>query len=242
MGTTLGEKRDALGVISRAFSDAAPQDILRYAIDAHPRVALACSFGGPSGMVLLHMATQLERVVDVYYLDTGLLFPQTYALIDAVRKRYAIEPLAVRPSRSVEQQAQSHGAALWQRNPDACCSLRKVEPQQAFLSRYDAWITGIRRDQAQTRAATQPIVWDEKFGLVKVSPLANWDEGMVWAYIRAHDVPYNDLYDYGYTSIGCAPCTRAIAPHEDPRAGRWPGNAKVECGLHAPLTDGRHVG
>ncbi len=241
METTLGEKPDALGVVSHALSDAAPQDVLRYALDAYPRIALACSFGGPSGMVLLHMASELGGLVDPYYLDTGLLFPQTHALVDAVRKRYGVDPIAVRPSNSVEQQAQSHGAALWERDADACCTLRKVEPQRAFLSRYDAWITGIRRDQSRTRAGVDPIAWDDRFGLVKISPLVNWDEHMVWAYVRAHDLPYNNLHDDGYASIGCVPCTRAIRQGEDLRAGRWPGTGKIECGLHGAATEKGHV-
>lgn len=236
METTVDEMRDALDAVSHTLSGATPQDILRHACEAYPRVALACSFGGPTGMVLLHMVSELGLDFDTYYLDTGLLFAQTYALVDVIRKRYAIEPIAVRPSQSVQEQAKSHGDALWERDPDACCRLRKVEPQQAFLSRYDAWITGIRRDQAHTRSSAQPVAWDERFGLVKVCPLASWDERMVWSYVRAHDLPYNSLHDQGYASIGCGPCTRAIRSDETLRAGRWAGTGKIECGLHAAAT------
>jgi phosphoadenosine phosphosulfate reductase len=193
---------------------------------------LACSFGGPSGLVILDMAMHIDARIPVYYLDTGLLFPQTYQHIDVIAKRYGIVPLAVRPARTVDEQAQDHGPALWERNPDLCCNLRKVEPQRTFLKGYDAWISGVRRDQSHTRSEMDIVGWDRKFNLVKVNPLANWTEEMVWTYIRAHEIPYNPLHDQGYPSIGCTTCTARVKPGEDARAGRWPGFAKTECGLH----------
>ena len=183
-------------------------------------------------MVVLDIAMQVDRSIPVYYLDTGLLFPETYQLIDRVRAHYGIQPIAVRPQDTVEEQAVTHGEALWLRDPNACCRLRKVEPQMSFLRDYDAWIAGLRRDQATTRSNIPIVQFDTTFGLTKICPLAHWDERMVWTYVRAHGVPYNSLHDSGYPSAGCVPCTRAISPGEDIRAGRWPGFDKTECGLH----------
>ncbi len=198
-------------------------------------MALACSFGGPSGMVLLDMALTLEPSLPVFYVDTGLLFPQTYNLAAEIAERYRITPIAVRSHVSVDDQAALHGPALWGRDPDRCCDIRKVQPQRAFLSGYQAWITGVRRDQASTRRVTPVVGWDAQGGLVKIAPLAAWTEHEVWAYIRAHDIPYNPLHDLGFPSIGCTHCTRPVSVGEDPRAGRWAGFNKIECGLHRPL-------
>jgi phosphoadenosine phosphosulfate reductase len=202
------------------------------------RLALACSFGGPSGLVLVDLLARSGYRAPVYYLDTGLLFAETYALIDRVRERYGIEIEAIHGALDLDEQAERYGAELWTRDPDACCNMRKVVPQRAFLARFEAWITGIRRDQSVTRAETKIVDWDrEAGGLAKLSPLADWSERDVWAYVYEHDVPYNPLHDAGYPSIGCVPCTRRVATGEGARAGRWPGFDKTECGLHvhAPL-------
>jgi phosphoadenosine phosphosulfate reductase len=215
------------------LEEKSPQDIIAWALRTFGnRLVVACSFGGPSGMVLLDMVVKHDPSVPVYYLDTGLLFAQTYNHIERVSKHYGIKPLAVQPAQSVTEQAEQYGAALWERDPDLCCSLRKVEPQREFLRQYGAWMTGIRRDQSSTRAHLDVMSWDAKFQLVKINPLASWTEEMVWTYIRAHDVPYNPLHDRGYRSIGCINCTVPVKPDEDPRAGRWAGFAKTECGLH----------
>lgn len=213
---------------------APPQEILAWAVARYyPRLALACSFGGPTGIVALDMMMQIECHVPVYYLDTGLLFEQTHALVAQISARYGITPIAVRPSLSLEEQADQYGPQLWKRDPDRCCALRKIEPQRLFLGRFDAWVSGIRRDQASTRAATPAVQWDPRFLLVKLNPFAHWDERMIWTYIHAHDLPYNALHEAGYPSVGCVPCTRAVRPGEGARAGRWSGFSKVECGLHA---------
>lgn len=213
--------------------------VLRDALQTYRgKIALACSFGGAAGMVLLDMVAALEPSVPVYYLDTGLLFDETYALVQRVRDRYGIEPIAVRPELTVEQQNVRYGEALWERDPDACCRLRKGEPQQKFLAAFDAWITGVRRDQAATRTAVSFAARDERSGgLVKIAPLADWSEADVWTYVARHDVAYNALNDRGYPSLGCTHCTRAVSQGEDPRAGRWPGFTKVECGLHFDSND-----
>ncbi|MBX6350199.1 MAG: phosphoadenylyl-sulfate reductase [Clostridia bacterium] len=222
----------ALALLSRRFEEAPPEEIVRWAVETfHPRIALACSFGAED-VALVDMAARVREGVRVFYLDTGLHFPETYDVRDRIRARYPIELIRVAPALTVAEQAEIHGPELWRRDPDACCRMRKVEPLRAFLKGYDAWITGIRREQAPTRAAARPVEWDAKFGLVKVNPLVRWRAGDVWAYVLAHDVPYNPLHDQGYPSIGCMPCTTPVAPGEDPRSGRWRGAGKTECGLH----------
>jgi phosphoadenosine phosphosulfate reductase len=223
----------AIETAARCLEDATPREILHWALESYaPRIVLACSFGGPTGIAALDVAMKLDRTTPVYYLDTGLLFPETYALVERVAERYAIDPIPVRPAASVAEQAGIFGEALWKRDPDACCALRKLEPQSDFLTGYDAWISGIRRDQTAARSYAPVVQWDDQFGLVKVNPFARWDESEVWAYVRFHDLPYNGLHDAGYPSIGCTPCTRSTSPGEAARAGRWPGFGKTECGLH----------
>ncbi len=198
---------------------------------------LAVSFGGLGGLVLLDVALRIEPKLPVYYLDTGLLFPETYAFIRRIEQRYGIATIAVRPELSLVEQARAHGDALWERNPDACCALRKVQPQRAFLKDYDAWITGLHRTSMASRQTVQRVAWDRSANVVKVSPLALWDDADVERYAREHDIPHNPLIDEGYASIGCLPCTRRVRPGEDPRSGRWAGFAKTECGLHLPTSE-----
>ena len=225
--------RDDLERVAGALEGSAPEEILRWALDAYrPRITLACSFGGPTGMVLLDMVMRLAPETPVFYLDTGLLFPETYALVARVSARYGIAPRPSRPTLTVTEQGAVHGDALWARDPDRCCAIRKVAPQREALLDFDAWITGLRRDQSSTRRATPIVQWDVKFDLAKVNPLVDWDEKAVWRYIADHDVPYNPRHDRGYPSIGCTHCTRPVAPGDDPRAGRWSGFAKTECGIH----------
>jgi phosphoadenosine phosphosulfate reductase len=210
-----------------------PEEIVAWAIHTyHPGVALACSFG-MEDVALVHMIAQVRKDARLFYLDTDLLFPQTYATRDRLIERYGVTPERVTPRLSLSEQAEKHGDALWQRDPNACCGIRKVEPLGRVLSTLDAWITGIRRDQTPQRANARVVEWDARHGLVKVNPLAAWTFDDVAAYVRANDIPYNPLHDQGYPSIGCTPCTRAVAPGEDPRAGRWAGFQKTECGLHA---------
>jgi phosphoadenosine phosphosulfate reductase len=194
------------------------------------RVAISTALGS-GGMVMIDIAAKLPRKFRVFTLDTKFLFPETYTLIDRVEQRYGIAVEKV-DSLSPEEQERVHGPALWQRNPDQCCNLRKVEPLRRKLSGLQAWITSIRRDQTPERANAGKIEWDEKFGLVKVNPLADWTSKQVWQYIREHDVPSNPLHDLNYPSIGCTHCTRAVLPGEDERAGRWSASSKTECGLH----------
>ena len=209
-----------------------PEKILAWALDTFGEAVAISSAFGVEGMVLIDMASRVRRNIRVFTLDTEFLFPETYNLMDRVEQRYGITIERVYPLSSPEKQERVHGPALWQRNPDQCCNLRKVEPLRRKLGELQAWITSIRRDQTADRARAGKIEWDAKFGLVKINPIVDWSSKHVWHYIREHDVPYNLLHDRNYPSIGCTHCTRAVRPGEDPRAGRWSGSSKTECGLH----------
>jgi len=226
---------EELARLSDRLEGSAPQEVLRWAVDEFfPDLTLACSFGGPSGMVLLDMVSQIEPQVEVFYLDTDFLFPETYETRDRAVARYGIQPVAYKSDYTPERQAAELSDELWSRNPDLCCQLRKVEPNQRALAGKRAWISGLRRDQSASRRETPVVQWDRKFGLVKVNPLVNWTEADVWSYIVKRDVPYNPLHDRGYPSLGCTYCTRPVAAGDDPRSGRWQGFDKNECGLHVP--------
>ena len=218
-----------------SFETKLPQDVLAAAIERYgQKMVLACSFGAED-VVLVDMVHRINPEVPLFYLDTDFLFPETYATRDRIIERYQLKPAHVIQVKSLltpQQQAESHGDALWASHPDQCCQLRKVEPLTRVLKGYDAWITGIRRDQAPSRANAGLIEWDEKFTLIKVNPLARWTWADVWSYIKVHEVPYNPLHDHNYPSIGCTYCTAPVASGDDPRAGRWKNFTKTECGLH----------
>jgi phosphoadenylyl-sulfate reductase (thioredoxin) len=217
---------------ARELDGETPSEILRWA-SKHigPKLTFATGFGA-EGCVIIDLIARNQLPIDVFTLDTGLLFPETYALWRQLEARYGITIRAVRPSHTVEQQAGEHGPSLWTRDPDRCCELRKVLPLRNALSGFEAWITAIRRDQTAERAYARVVEHDRKFGLLKINPLVTWTHDDVWAHLYAHDVPYNPLHDQGYPSIGCQPCTAAVVPGEDARSGRWRGTSKKECGLH----------
>jgi len=216
-----------------------PEQVLSWAFKRfRADVAISSAFGA-EGMVLIDMASRLRPDFRVFTLDTEFLFPQTYDLMDRIEQRYDIRIERVFSLFSPEGQERVHGPGLWARNPDQCCELRKVEPLRRKLRGLRAWITSIRRDQTSARANAHKIEWDAKFGLIKINPIVDWSSKQVWNYIFEHKVPYNPLHDQNYPSIGCMHCTRAITAGEDPRAGRWPGFSKTECGLHTaePMRD-----
>ncbi|MEC4891192.1 MAG: phosphoadenylyl-sulfate reductase [Nitrospira sp.] len=221
--------------VSDAFESRQPQDLLAEAVKRFaPKIVVACSFGAED-VVLVDMVHRIDPSIPLFYLDTDFLFPETYATRDRIVERYGLKPEQVIQVKSLltpEQQAAQYGQALWSTEPDRCCQLRKVEPLTRVLKGFDAWITGIRRDQSPTRANAAVIEWDSKFQLVKVNPLARWTWAEVWTYIKVYEVPYNPLHDQNYPSIGCTYCTAPVAPGEDPRAGRWKNFTKTECGLH----------
>jgi thioredoxin-dependent adenylylsulfate APS reductase len=196
------------------------------------QVAFATGFGA-EGCVVLDLVARERLAIDVFTLDTGLLFPETYALWRRLEERYDISIRAVRPAQTLWQQVLAHGEALWERQPDRCCALRKVEPLRQALAGHAAWVSAIRREQTPDRAAARVVEWDDRFGLVKLNPLASWSHADVWSYVEERRVPVSPLHARGYASIGCEPCTSPVRPGEDPRAGRWRGREKTECGLHA---------
>ena len=209
------------------------EDVLRVAVELfHPRLVLTCSWQKQSS-VLVHMLSEIQPDMRVVEFDTGLLFQETYETRQQADRAL---PGAVRAARAraVGRPAggSKHGERLWERDPDRCCSMRKVAPLRQALEGMDAWITGIRRDQSATRQNARKIEIDERRGVVKVQPLADWTNRDVWRYIWRHDIPYNPLHDHGYPSIGCVPCTGSVDSGEDERTGRWKGTGKVECGIH----------
>jgi phosphoadenosine phosphosulfate reductase len=211
-----------------------PEQVLAWAFATYgDNIAMATGFG-VEGMALLDIAFRVNPDVKVFTGDTEFLFPETYDLIDRVEARYGIKVERLYSELTPEEQERAYGKALWARDPDQCCSLRKVEPLRRKLASLDAWVTAIRRDQTSERSGVRKVDWDEKFNLVKISPLADWTREAIWSYVVKHDVPYNPLHDRNYPSIGCTHCTRAVQPGEDPRAGRWSGFRKTECGLHSP--------
>jgi phosphoadenosine phosphosulfate reductase len=223
---------DFLSAKSAELETASPQDILRWAVEQYaPRFTMATAFG-PEGMVILHMLAEIAPETPVFNLDTGYQFQETLELREKVKDRYGIEVELKRPELSVEDYERLHGGPLYNRDPSRCCADRKLAVNLKAVEGFHAWASAIRRDQSPDRAKAPIVGWDKKFGLVKVSPLANWTKKDVWNLITKHDIPYNPLHDQGYTSIGCWPCTRAVLFGEDERAGRWSGFAKTECGLH----------
>ncbi len=209
------------------LEEATAEEALAYMAERfHPRLYVACSFQKEASVVM-DMLLRIEPEARFFTLDTGLLFPETYETWRKVEERYGVT-VDVYQGMSLARQAHLHGDELWAREPDACCGIRKVEPLKEALSSVDAWISGLRRDQSLTRAGTPKLHWDEKHALWKGNPLADWSEKDVWRYIAKHDLPYNELHDRGYSSVGCTHCTLPGAG----RAGRWAGTDKIECGLH----------
>jgi phosphoadenosine phosphosulfate reductase len=218
--------------VNRLLAGASPQRILRWAVtEFQPRLAMATACGA-EGCCLIHMLAEIEPAVRVFNLDTGYQFPETLELRQRIQERYGIEVELVRPEQGVPEYEARHGGPLYRRLPEQCCHDRKIVPLRRALAGDDAWISGIRRDQTPDRARAHRVGWDARFGLVKVNPLLGWTRSDVWRFILDHDVPYNPLHDQGYPSIGCWPCTGPVAEGSGERAGRWPGAARTECGLH----------
>jgi len=220
---------------TQAFAEGwSVDETLRWAFDTYGEdVAMASAFG-VEGMVLIDHAARIHPGFRLFTIDTQFLFPETYELMERVEKRYGIKIERVDPALSAAEQEAEHGPALWGRNPDLCCGIRKVEPQKRKLATLRAWISAIRRDQTSTRAKAKRLEIDPKAEIVKINPMVDWSSDQVWAYVREHDVPYNPLHDRNFPSIGCTHCTRAVLPGEDPRSGRWSNFGKTECGLHLP--------
>ncbi|WP_043725880.1 phosphoadenylyl-sulfate reductase [Kutzneria sp. 744] len=193
------------------------------------RLAVASSM---ADTVLVDLAARHAPGVHVLFLDTGYHFPETIGTRDAVAATYPITLVTIVPEQTVAEQDRWYGPRLYTRDPDKCCALRKVAPLAAALKQYDAWVTGMRRDESPTRADTPVIGWDERHGLIKINPLAAWTGADVAEYAVRQGVLLNPLLSDGYLSVGCRPCTTRVSPGADPRSGRWAGRAKTECGLH----------
>jgi phosphoadenosine phosphosulfate reductase len=227
--------------LDRQFTGQRSEDILAWAWNRFgSRAAIGTSFQG-SGLVMMHLAKLAGFGFPVFTLDTGLLFPETLALKRRLEDFYGWKIESERPDLTVEQQAEANGPELWNRDPDLCCTIRKVLPLQSKLRELDCWLTGLRRHQSNARARIGVIELynlDASTGadIVKVNPMANWSRDAIWRYIRQHQIPYNPLHDQGYQSIGCMTCTRRTARGENERAGRWTGFNKVECGIHTFLS------
>ena len=209
------------------LESASAEEVLAYVAERfHPRLYVACSFQKEAS-VIMDMLLKIEPEARFFTLDTHVLFPETYATWRALEERYGIE-VDVYQGMSLERQASLYGDELWKREPDACCGIRKVAPLNEALAGVDAWVSGLRREQSAARATTKKLHWDSARSLWKANPLADWSEADIWRYIAKHDVPYNELHDRNYPSIGCTHCTK---PAEG-RDGRWAGSEKDECGLH----------
>ncbi|MEV4971916.1 phosphoadenylyl-sulfate reductase [Streptomyces scopuliridis] len=228
--TETDDRRALAERAGRALEDASALEILTWAVDTFG--ARFCVTSSMEDAVVAHLASRVRPGVDVVFLDTGYHFPETLGTRDAVEAVMDVRLLTLTPRRTVAEQDAEHGPRLHDRDPDLCCALRKVAPLEEGLADYDAWATGLRRDESPTRAGTPVVGWDEKRGKVKVSPIARWTQDDVDAYVAEHGVLTNPLLMDGYASVGCAPCTRRVREGEDARAGRWAGRAKTECGLH----------
>lgn len=234
MTTTVATGALDLDEANRRLEGAHPAEILRWAVQAfYPRLTMATAFG-PEGCIILHWLAEIEPRVRVFNLETGYQFPETLQLRERIARKYGIEVELVGAERTVPEYEAANGGPVYPHDPDRCCRDRKMVPLRRAVLGYDAWISSIRADQSSDRSKATVVGWDAKFNLVKVNPLLRWTKRDVWAFVVAHDVPYNPLHDQGFPSIGCWPCTRTVAPGEtDERAGRWAGQAKTECGLHS---------
>ncbi|MDH6109872.1 phosphoadenosine phosphosulfate reductase [Kitasatospora sp. MAP12-15] len=216
----------------RELEEASAQEVLRWAAETFGK--RFCVTSSMEDAVVAHLASTALPGVDVVFLDTGYHFPETIGTRDAVAATMPLNVITLTPLQSVAEQDAQYGAALHDRDPDLCCSLRKVEPLQRGLSAYDAWATGLRRDESPSRANTPVVAWDAKRRKVKIAPIARWTQDDVDAYVNANGVLLNPLLWEGYTSVGCAPlsCTRKPGDGEQGRSGRWAGSGKTECGIH----------
>jgi phosphoadenosine phosphosulfate reductase len=227
--------------LASRFETAEPAEILRWAVDRYaPDAALTCSFQH-EGVVLAHMLQSIAPETPIVFINTGYHFPETLAYRDLLVRSYRFNLVEVGPAQTKEEVARAHGPELFRHDPDRCCEINKVEPLRRALRGVRAWINGRRRDQASTRQ-TLPILEELPNGMVKINPLLRWTSKDTYEYMSRHGIPLNPLFEKGYTSIGCAPCTRPVLAGEDERAGRWAGRDKTECGIHTAFNDpGRDI-
>ncbi|MBF7016090.1 phosphoadenylyl-sulfate reductase [Staphylococcus durrellii] len=208
-------------------------EVLKWAYDSYgDNIIYSCSFGA-EGMILIDLISQVRPDAKIVFLDTDLHFQETYDLIDRVKERYPELNIQLKkPDLTLDEQSEQYGPALWKKEPNQCCYIRKIKPLEEVLSGATAWVSGLRREQSPSRQNTNFLNKDERFKSVKVCPLIHWTWDDVWQYIERHDLTYNELHDFNYPSIGCIPCTSAVSASGDSREGRWSGFGKTECGLH----------
>ena len=222
--------RDLADSAADALRGASALEIIRWAAATFgDRICLTSSM---TDAALIHLVSKIKPGVDVIFVDTGYHFAETIGTRDAVEAVYPVNVINATPTRTVEEQERDLGPRLYGRNPDLCCHLRKVEPLSRALEGYMAWFSGVRRSETNSRRAMRPVEWDRKRGMVKVNPIIDWTDSDVENYIEDNGVLVNPLLYDGYPSIGCQPCTRRVAPGDDPRSGRWAGTGKTECGIH----------
>jgi phosphoadenosine phosphosulfate reductase len=225
-------RQEEIAAANRRLANEPPEGVVRWAVETFgQRLTMATAFGA-EGCCLIHLLAQIGPSVRIFNLDTGYQFRETLEMRERIWQRYGIDVELVRPEQTVAEYEADHGGPLYGHRPDQCCHDRKILPLRRAVAGYDAWLSAIRRDQTNHRAAAGVVQWDAKFGLVKVNPLLSWTRKEVWNFIFKHNVPYNPLHDQNYPSIGCWPCTRPVGNGEDERAGRWAGTMKKECGLH----------
>jgi phosphoadenosine phosphosulfate reductase len=229
-----GSPPDLEGLAEQAnedLADAAAEDVVRWA--ARVTDGRICVTSSMTDAMIVDIASRAVQGIDVVFLDTGYHFAETIGTRDAVAAVYPVTVISVTPAQTVADQDRELGPRLFERDPDLCCRLRKVEPLERVLAPYRGWITGIRREETAARRGSQLVEWDSRRTMLKVNPIVDWSQDQVDAYTAARRVLVNPLLGQGYPSIGCAPCTRPARPGEDPRSGRWAGTGKTECGLHA---------
>lgn len=230
-GRTPEELRELVSHVGAELELAPAEVIIEWAVATFGE--RFCITSSMADAVLAHLASTVAPGIDVVFLDTGYHFAETIGTRDAVAATLPVNLVTVSPDQSVAEQDAAHGTDLFRRDPDLCCSLRKVTPLAESLADYDAWATGLRRAETHHRVIAPVVGWDARKGKVKVSPLARWSDEQVERYVAQHNVLVNPLVHDGYPSIGCWPCTRRVAPGDDPRSGRWAGTGKTECGIHA---------
>ena len=216
------------------FEKLSAQELLKWVYYTFDNVGFTSSFSADD-TVIIHMIKQIKPDALIIFIDTDFHFPETYELVEKLKKDWNLNLKVIKPLISIEEQNKLYGEKLYEKNPDKCCEIRKVEPLKRVLKGLDVWITGMRRDQSPTRANIGKVEIHKlpsKEQILKVNPIASWTRKDVWKYVMEHKLPYNPLYDRNYLSIGCAPCTRPVKEGEDERAGRWAGKGKLECGLH----------
>jgi phosphoadenosine phosphosulfate reductase len=229
---TINEVRNQIDELNDRFEGHHADEVLTWAWNQFGSgVVLGTGFGA-SGVFLIERISRLGLGIPLFYLDTHLLFDQTYELHELIEKKLGVSIEAVPPSMTLEEQAEKHGDELWKRQPDQCCHIRKVIPLQNHLKDKQAWITGMRRGQSESRQGIRVIEYDSGHHLIKINPVAAYSKEEIWDEIHSRKIPYNPLHDEGYPSIGCIPCTSPVAEGEDERKGRWRGADKVECGIH----------